>query len=142
MGWTKSRQILDSRSDVSSIHIVSHAEDGAVKLGKIWLGESNLAGYAGQLASWQSSLTTDADILFYGCDLASDPSGKTLIDSVSELTGADVAASTDDTGHATYGGDWELEYTTGAVETGVAFSVDVQAKLVRQTEYGHRHHRR
>ena len=46
-------EILESRTDIASVHIVSHSEDSAVKLGNVWLGESNLDGYAGQLASWQ-----------------------------------------------------------------------------------------
>ena len=37
-----------------------------------------------------------------------------------------MAASTDDTGHALFGGDWDFEYSSGAIETGVAFSMDVQ----------------
>ncbi|NND96300.1 MAG: DUF4347 domain-containing protein, partial [Pirellulaceae bacterium] len=119
-------EILDARTGVDSVHIVSHAEDGAVKLGNTWLGESNLAGYSGQIASWQTALTTDADILLYGCDLASNDSGQTLIESISVLTGADVAASTDDTGHADYAADWDLEYSTGEIETKVAFSDTLQ----------------
>ena len=38
-------EILESRTEVDSIHIVSHATQGAVKLGNVWLGESHLAGY-------------------------------------------------------------------------------------------------
>ncbi len=121
---------LAGRTDVASIHIVSHSEDSRVKLGSVWLGESNLDGWAGQIASWQSAITADADILFYGCDLASDRSGQTLIDSISALTAADVAASNDDTGHASYGGDWNLEYSTGAIETDVAFSTELQETWV------------
>ena len=76
------------------------------------------------------ALTSDADILFYGCDLASDPNGQTFLQSVGTLTGADVAASTDDTGHANYGGDWDLEYATGSIETEIAFSLTVQQDWV------------
>ncbi|KAA1257576.1 Cadherin domain protein [Rubripirellula obstinata] len=119
-------EVLDSRSDLSSIHIVSHAENGSVKLGNLWLGESNLDAYAGQLAAWQSSLTTDADILLYGCDLAQTQSGQTFLDSISALTGADVAASDDDTGHATFDANWELEYATGLIETDAVFSDQLQ----------------
>ena len=43
-------EILESRTGVDSIHIVSHAQQGAVQLGNVWLGESNLDGYAGQIA--------------------------------------------------------------------------------------------
>ncbi|QDT12015.1 DUF2341 domain-containing protein [Stieleria marina] len=114
--------ILESHQDIDSLHIVSHAENGAVRLGNTWLGESNLPGYAGQIAAWQNSLTSDADVLFYGCDLASDSSGQGFIDSISVLTGADVAASTDDTGHAKYEANWELEYSTGSIDTATVFS--------------------
>ncbi len=125
-GLDQITEILDSRRDVDSIHIISHSENGAVKLGNLWLGASNLDGYAGQLASWQNSLAADADILLYGCDLAASESGLTLIDSIHALTGADVAASDDDTGHASFGADWELEYFTGTIETEIALSADLQ----------------
>ena len=64
--------------------------------------------------------------MFYGCDLAASEDGQTLVESLSTLTGADVAASTDDTGHAIFGADWELEYTAGQIETSVAFSQNAQ----------------
>ena len=35
---------------------------------------------------------------------------------MSRLTGADIAASSDLTGSAGLGGDWELEYATGSIE--------------------------
>ncbi|EMI55521.1 Cadherin domain protein, partial [Rhodopirellula sallentina SM41] len=118
--------ILEGRGDVASLHIVSHSEDGRIQLGETWLGESNLDAYAGGIASWESSLSSDADILFYGCDLADSVSGQTLIDSIGALTGADVAASDDDTGYAGYGGDWQFEYHVGVIESDVAFSVELQ----------------
>ena len=125
-------EILDGRSDIAAVHIVSHAEGSSVKLGNLRLGESNLSGYAGSIASWQSSLTSSADILFYGCDLASDPSGQTFLDAFSRLTGADVAASDDDTGHSRFDGDWDLEYATGVIEAEVAFSDQLQQHWQRK----------
>ena len=38
---------------------------------------------------------------------------------LAELTGADVAASDDLTGHASLGGDWELESHIGLINTEV-----------------------
>ena len=119
-------EILDRHGEVDSVHIVSHAEQGAVKLGNAWLSDSNLSAYAGQIASWQSSLTSGADILFYGCDLAGSESGVSLIDAIGVLSGADVAASDDDTGHVALGGDWELEYATSTIESDLAFSQQLQ----------------
>jgi hypothetical protein len=50
----------------------------------------------------------------------------TMVDDIAKLTGADVAASTDRNGSAALGGDWELEYHEGDIETGIAFSGDLQ----------------
>ena len=108
------------------MHLVSHGTDGQVKLGNTWLNLDNVGAYAGQLVGWRDALAADADLLFYGCDLASNEEGKILVDSLSTLTGADVAASVDDTGHAIFGADWDLEYTIGHIETGVAFSAELQ----------------
>ncbi len=117
---------LAGYDDIDAIHIVSHAENGAVKLGNVWLSESNLAGYAGSISGWQTTLAEDADILFYGCELAENQAGREFVQSLSGLTGADVAASIDDTGHGTLGGDWELEYVVGVLETEQIFAADVQ----------------
>jgi hypothetical protein len=38
------------------------------------------------------------------------------LETIADLTGADVAASTDLTGHRSLGGDWELERQTGPIE--------------------------
>ncbi|WP_168565747.1 cadherin domain-containing protein [Crateriforma spongiae] len=119
-------RILDGLQDVGSIHIVSHGEDGTLRLGNAVLSADRLDAYAGTLSSWEDSLTSDADILLYGCDLASNADGRTLIESMATLTGADVAASDDDTGHQDFSGDWELEYSTGRIETDVFASQSVQ----------------
>ena len=75
---------------------------------------------------WADNLDEGADILFYGCDLAASESGQRLMESIGALTGADVAASDDLTGHTQLGGDWELEYGNGEIETGVIFSPEIQ----------------
>ena len=75
-------EALAGREDLDAVHIVSHGTDAAVKLGSTWLTQDNLAGYVGEIARWGNSLSADADLLFYGCDLAasSDPSGGTRTD--------------------------------------------------------------
>lgn len=119
-------EALAGRSKIDSVHLVTHGTDRAVKLGSTWLTNESLAGYAGEIARWGNSLSAGADVLFYGCHLAGSESGLALLESVQLLTGADIAASTDDTGAAVLGGDWDLEYTLGAVETQIAFSESVQ----------------
>ena len=119
-------EYLSRHTGIESVHIVSHGTDGEVRLGNTLLNANTLDAYAGQIAAWSSSLTSSADILFYGCDLAASEDGQHLIEALSELTGADINASDDLTGHADLGGDWNLEYVVGHIETDVIFSVTVQ----------------
>ena len=118
---------LSQVTDISSIHIISHGNMGQVQLGDALLDAEDLLGSAGQVAEWRNSLTEDADILFYGCDLASGDEGLEFMEAISELTGADVAASDDVTGHQSQGGDYDLEVTTGAIHTGIIFDDELQS---------------
>ncbi len=117
---------LAGYDELNAIHFVSHGSDGHVNLGSSTLSIFELNKYQDQLATWREHLSSHADMLFYGCDLASTSAGQHLADTISELTGADVAASDDITGHASLGGDWILEYATGKIETEVAFGSAVQ----------------
>jgi hypothetical protein len=74
-------------------------------------------------------LTEDADLLFYGCELAGNERGEQFIESISAITGADVAASDDVTGAEDLGGDWELEFTTGTVLTQAFISSSFSSTL-------------
>nr|VFJ50648.1 MAG: protein of unknown function (DUF4347) [Candidatus Kentron sp. DK] len=118
---------LAQHTGIEAIHIVSHGQSGAFSLGDMQLSADNLLPdgtqydpqLATQLTSWSEHLTDDADILIYGCDVAKGGAGRGFIDGIAELTGADVAASEDATGAAGEGGDWELEWKIGEVETAV-----------------------
>ncbi len=115
------QQITDflsiSNSQFEAVHILSHGNAGNVQLGNTQLNTDNVSHYVDELASWSSSLTQDADLLFYGCELAFNADGQSLIQTVSAVTGADVAASIDVTGDSAQSADWHLEYVTGHVET-------------------------
>jgi Domain of unknown function (DUF4347)/Bacterial pre-peptidase C-terminal domain len=113
----------------SAVHIISHGSPGSIQIGSSHLGHDNIINYAGGLQQWQNALTADADILLYGCDVANLPaSEKDFLQHLAELTGADVAASDNKTGSAALGGDWTLEFKTGAIETSLPFkSVELAA---------------
>src|SRR6185295_18755785 len=57
------------------------------------------------------------------CDVAQGDAGRLFLQELSHLTGADVAASTDRTGSADLGGNWTLEFATGAIHTQLAPSM-------------------
>ncbi|MEJ7593995.1 MAG: DUF4347 domain-containing protein, partial [Planctomycetaceae bacterium] len=112
---------------VDGLHIVSHGGTGQVQLGSTWLSMNNLDTYRTAISAWQYSMSDKADILFYGCNLAASVEGQQLLREISALTDSDTAASEDLTGSATKGGDWDLEYQNGDVETHVAFSDEFQS---------------
>ncbi|MGK7912708.1 MAG: Ig-like domain-containing protein, partial [Synechococcus sp.] len=87
--------------------------------------------YSDELQQWQTALSENADILFYGCNVAAGQKGATFLNQIGELTGADIAASTDLTGSSKLGGDWQLEYASGEIETSSPF-----ADAIRQN-YGY-----
>ncbi|MDG5978460.1 hypothetical protein H010_24629, partial [Hydrogenophaga taeniospiralis CCUG 15921] len=110
--------ILQDREGVDAIHIVSHGSDGQVFLGSGTLNTDTLSNnYSDEMDVIAAALSDDADILIYGCDVASTEAGVELMQGLSDATGADVAASTDATGAAEMGGDWVLEAQDGQIET-------------------------
>ena len=125
-GISQITDALRDMRDVSVIHLVSHGEEGEVLLGATVLSQDTIQRYAAEMVTWQQSLTADADLLIYGCDLAASEEGIELTNSLNVLLGTDVAASDDDTGAAVFGGDWELEHRVGDIETSVAFSSELQ----------------
>ncbi|MCI0634834.1 MAG: DUF4347 domain-containing protein, partial [Actinobacteria bacterium] len=125
-GIRKITETLAEKKDLDAIHVISHARDGAVQLGSAQLDFATLLKQASQLKAWGNALAQDGDILFYGCDLAASAEGKSLLEALSRLTGADVAASEDLTGAASRGGDWQLEFRTGAIEAQIAVSAEAQ----------------
>ena len=120
------RQITDklaALTEIDNIQIISHGGEGSLSLSSTQLNSANLNSYSSQLQQWGQSLTTTGDILLYGCDVAGGVIGKAFVQQISQLTGADVAASDDWTGSAALGGDWLLEYGTGLIEAPLALQV-------------------
>ncbi|MEP0981786.1 DUF4347 domain-containing protein [Leptolyngbya sp. FACHB-17] len=119
-------EALAQRQGISAIHIISHGDSGSLRLGNADLSGETLDRYRDSLQAWKTSLTDDADILIYGCDVAAGEQGQAVITQISQLTGADVAASDDLTGNAALGGDWILEFGAGTINTSVLFNIDYQ----------------
>ena len=97
-GIAQVTEALAGRVQIDAIHFISHGTEGAVQLGRTWLDAKTLGANADTVASWGESLKHDADLLFYGCDLAASARGRALVEWIAELTRGDVAASTDATG--------------------------------------------
>ena len=114
---------LSGQSGYDSIQIISHGATGSITIGSTVLNNSTLDFYASQLAFIGNALTENGDLLLYGCNVGAGDQGRQFIETLSQLTGADVAASDDPTGGSSAGGDWTLEVQTGVVKQ--AATVDV-----------------
>jgi predicted nucleic acid-binding Zn finger protein len=121
-GITQIAEALRQYQGLSGIEIVSHGDVANLQLGTATLDANSLPQYTNAIEQWKSALAPQADILFYGCNVAAGASGRAFIDTLGNLTGADVAASTDLTGNAAKGGNWTLEYATGTIETATPFT--------------------
>ncbi|MBN8281906.1 cadherin domain-containing protein [Zoogloea sp.] len=117
---------LSGCDEVSAIHLLGHGASGTAQLGASTLDAESIFQRAGEIAAWGDALTGEADLLLYGCDVGDGASGRSLVASLAQLTGADVAASDDPTGSAQYGGDWQLEVRSGTVEAHPFASADLQ----------------
>ncbi|QDS96627.1 hypothetical protein FF011L_54390 [Roseimaritima multifibrata] len=119
-------QYLASQDGITQIHLLTHGNEQGIQLGNTWLNNEQFAAHSASFASWSAALTSDADLLVYGCDLASSADGRQLLQNIAATTGADVAASDDVTGHANQHGDWQLEYEIGTIDTLIPFSAEFQ----------------
>ena len=118
-------ETLATRSGISAIHIISHGNDAQIQLGNILLNHNGLQTYTNELKSWSNALTENADILVYGCNVASTEIGTDFVQKLSDLTGADLATSNNLTGNAAFNGDWNLEVETGVIETDSSWIAEV-----------------
>lgn len=119
---------LRGRTGIDAVHLIGEGNAAELHLGSAFVTQGALDGrYADLLAQIGQSFSPDADLLIYGCNFGEGEAGLTAMQTMARLTGADVAASTDRTGHAAQFGDWELERAVGGIETEVVVGASAQA---------------
>ena len=128
--------VLAGYDNLDAIHLISHGDEGVLQLGDTTLDWQGFNEYNDELIEWGDALAEEADFLIYGCNVAGGEEGEAFVDRLSSLTGADVAASTDLTGNAELGGDWDLEYSAGSIEAVTAFSSDFAGVLATTSNSG------
>ncbi len=125
-GVEKITDILSDHENLTAIHIISHGDSGEISLGNEKLSSENISSYQTQLKAWGHSLSENADILIYGCDVGLQ---EQFVSDISSLTGADVAASDDLTGADWLDGDADLEVNVGTVEADALVSQETFNKV-------------
>lgn len=114
---------LEDYSNLETIEIVSHGQAAGLNLGNSQLNLDNIDRYADDLEGWSEALAENGDVLVHGCNVAVGNDGLNFVTQLSDLTNADIAASNDLTGSELLGGDWELEVTTGEIESQTEISL-------------------
>src|SRR3569623_645665 len=126
-GLTELSEWAETHSCYDAIYILSHGSQGQVHLGTDTLTRTDLSSATVrlELSTIGHALSSDGDLLLYGCDVAVGSDGQRFIEELGAATGADVAASTEATGAADKGGNWILERQQGQIDTASPF--DAQA---------------
>jgi len=116
---------LVKKRDLSAIRIISHGNPGHFVLNGKRIDGYFLRDHEDRISAWGRALAENGDILVYACNLAASHEGQTLVQQISGLTGADVAAATSamgglpttDHGSVTTSSGWDLDYQFGEIES-------------------------
>ncbi|SBS25810.1 RTX-I toxin determinant A from serotypes 1/9 [Marinomonas aquimarina] len=125
-GVLQMAEYLDGRSDIDALHIISHGAEGTVYLGNTSLNNDTIDQYQAALQSIGSALSENGDILLYGCEVAANQAGLNFINKLSQLSGADIAASEDFVGNRNNVHSWDLGIQVGTIEATLCISDQAQ----------------
>jgi uncharacterized repeat protein (TIGR01451 family) len=126
-GITQVTQTLSTLHGIKEVDFLTYGQSGQIELGSSMVTDASLMANATSVAAWRNSLTDTAQIQFWGCDVGAGTAGAAFVNDLHTLTGVGIAASTDATGAAALGGDWNLERTVGTVTPFQPFSVAAEA---------------
>ncbi len=127
-GVQQMAEILAGRTNIDAIHLIGEGTEAEMHLGASFLTQDSISTtYAQSFQQIGQSLSQNADLLIYGSSFGHGDAGQLALNTLAQLTGADVAASKDQTGSAAERGNWQLEVSTGPIETAVVISASTQA---------------
>ena len=127
-GVAQMAEILAGRTGIDAIHLIGDGTEAEMHLGASFLTQDSISTtYAEQFQQIGQSLSASADILIYGCNFGRGADGQLAMNTLANLTGADVAASTDRTGSTAEFGNWQLEASTGLIEASVVIGASTEA---------------
>ena len=117
-------RVLGQFANLDAIHLVTHGWNGALQLGRQMVTEETLFAQSEQVQAIAAALGPDADLMLYGCSVAGGEKGQSFVTALQQVLGdVDIAASVDKTGPTRLGGDWDLEWSSGEIETVLPFTL-------------------
>ncbi|MFZ4800739.1 MAG: VCBS domain-containing protein [Chlorobium sp.] len=114
-GLSEIAHVLSGRTEIDTLHLLSHGSAGSIQLGSMSLTNENVESYAATLRRISVSMSARGEILLYGCNVAEGIAGQVLVNSLARLTNTSVAASTTPIGASSLGGNWELDVRCGDI---------------------------
>ncbi|MEG3925774.1 Ig-like domain-containing protein, partial [Microcoleus sp. T3_D1] len=112
---------LAGESDIAAVHVVSHGSSGTLNLGTDIFNKELLEKKLEHLQQWGKALSSNADFLLYGCNVAAGAIGLAFIHRIAEITRANVAASSTKIGNIRLGGNWNLDVQIGKIAAWLPF---------------------
>ncbi len=107
--------ILAGYENLSAIHIISHGVPGELVFASSRIGIETIRRYSSLVSGWGQALSSTGDLLLYGCRIGAESRGGDFVRTLSDRIGADVAASTNLTGHSDNGADLFFEKMEGKI---------------------------
>lgn len=115
---------LSAYKNLDAVHLVTEGHGGAIQLGLHWIDDAAVNADPSDIQAIGNALKPGGDLMLYGCSAAYGEAGQKFVDDLARSLGdVDVAASTDRTGPTQLGGDWDLEYATGTIDTVLPFTL-------------------
>ena len=103
--------LKESGKSYDAVHILTHGNDRGLVLG------SDFVTDADSFRVFADYIAPEGDLMLYGCNMASTDRGIAFLQNIADAAQAEVGASADVTGSVAAGGNWTLEYSSGAIET-------------------------
>ncbi len=120
-------EALRGRSNIDGLHLIAEGNTAELHLGTTFLTQDAISGqYANLFTQMGQSLSAGADLLIYGCNFGEGDTGLEAMQTLADLTGADIAASTDRTGHVSEFANWKLEASTGFIDSSIVINQATQ----------------
>ncbi|MDA3875017.1 MAG: DUF4347 domain-containing protein, partial [Kiritimatiellae bacterium] len=132
-GLEQMAEALRGRHNLSAVHVVSHAKPGQLLLGGRAISLQEVEEASEVLRHLGEAFAADGDLMLYGCSLAEGKNGVAFLEALSRATGADVAASTTETGSKQLGADWILEAQSGVIESSRVFTEATEQAYIAGT---------
>ncbi|HBZ30750.1 MAG TPA: hypothetical protein DEO56_09180, partial [Nitrosomonas nitrosa] len=103
---------LSLHAPVSEVSLVAHALPGQIHFSGGLIDSAQLEQHQQQLQAWRESLSPDASMRIYACQLAAGTEGEQFIDLLKQSAGVEVAASSLPMGNTKAGLNWDLDRFT------------------------------